>query len=678
MNRPEPVDSASRQDRYFGPQGVLKARLPQFAVRREQAALAEAVCKALEGRYTLVAEAGTGVGKTFAYLIPLLTSGRKAIVSTASRTLQDQLFQRDVPRLLQILGLSARVVRLKGRANYLCPYRLETAQADARFNRAEDWQVLREVRRFAATTEEGDLADCSGLPEDSPVIPWVTSTGENCLGNSCPKISDCFVVKARNAAWQADLVIVNHHLFCADLALRRGVEQSILPDVDTILIDEAHGFIATASQAFSDSVSSHQAVVLARDMLATGLRLVPDGAPWAELSSRLEQSTMAFRAEFAGLSPGKWDWMRLATDMGDRLHSAIRLFAEGIAPVRDALQINRERHPEIDRLANRAQTLLETLSVFQDPQSGPAINGMADRVFWLERTKFGVSLQVAPLDLAEPLAEVFQAPDRSWVFLSATLAADQADSQEPEKAFGYFTRRLGLQPGACLLLGSPFDYQKQALLVLPQALPDPKTPDLITQLLAMPGVDLLFEAIPGGILILCTSLRAVALAATHIRSRPGQFLANRRLLVQGEAARGALLEAFRGHGRGLLIGSASFWEGVDVPGLALSMVMIDKLPFAPPDDPVMQARMQQARQRGQDPFRAIQCPEALLVLKQGIGRLIRSETDKGVLMVGDRRLHQTGYGRSMLAGLPNFSTVTSMPEAIAQAQQLFEGTMPTT
>jgi ATP-dependent DNA helicase DinG len=365
--------------------------------------------------------------------------------------------------------------------------------------------------------------------------------------------------------------------------------------------------------------------------------------------------------------------MRLASNMGDALCSGIRRFAEAIVPVRDALQINRERHPEIDRLAGRAQVLLETLAVFQDPQSGQEPRGMADRILWLERTKFGVSLQMAPLDLAEPLAEVFQAPDRSWIFLSATIAAEQGDAREPEKAFGYFTRRLGLHPGACLLLGSPFDYQRQALLVLPESLPDPKAPDLVTQLLAMPGVDLLFEAIPGGILILCTSLRAVALAAAHIRARPGQFLASRRLLVQGEAARGALLDEFRGHGRGILIGSASFWEGVDVPGLALSMVMIDKLPFAPPDDPVMQARMQQARQDGQDPFRAIQCPEALLMLKQGIGRLIRSETDRGVLMVGDRRLYQTGYGRSMLAGLPNFSTVTSISEALAQTQQLFGG-----
>jgi len=677
MNRPEPGTSTRAQNRYFGPQGLLRARLPQFAVRREQAALAQAVSEALDRRHTLVAEAGTGVGKTFAYLIPVLTSGRKAIVSTASRTLQDQLFQRDIPRLLQILGQTARVVRLKGRANYLCPYRLETAKVDARFNRAEDWQVLREVRRFAATTEEGDLADCSELPENSPVIPWVTSTGENCLGNTCPKIAGCFVVKARNAAWQADLVIVNHHLFCADLALLQGTEQSILPDLDTIVIDEAHGFIATASQAFSDSISSQQVTVLARDILATGLRLAPDGAAWAELSAALEQTAMVFRSQFADLSVGKWDWARLLADKGDGLGDSVAVFTQGLAPARNALQVNRERHPEFERLSVRVEALIERLTMFTDQQQQADSADMPAKVFWLERTRFGVSLHAAPLDLAEPLTATFQKPDRSWIFLSATLAAEQGDASDPEKAFGYFNRRLGLKPGRCLLLGSPFDFQKQALLVLPEDLPDPKAPDLVVRLLSMPGIDALFETIPGGIMILCTSLRAVSLAAAHVRAHPGQFLSSRRLLVQGEAARGALLDSFRSHGRGLLIGSASFWEGVDVPGLALSMVMIDKLPFAPPDDPVMQARMKQARQQGEDPFRSIQCPEALLLLKQGIGRLIRSEADKGVLLVGDRRLYQTGYGKSMLSGLPSFAQARSMRESIAVAGQLFGSPVPT-
>jgi ATP-dependent DNA helicase DinG len=442
------------------------------------------------------------------------------------------------------------------------------------------------------------------------------------------------------------------------------------------VIDEAHGFIATASQAFSDSISSQQVTVLARDILATGLRLAPDGAAWAELSAGLEQTAMVFRSQFADLLVGKWDWARLLADRGDGLGDSVAVFTQGLAPARNALQVNRERHPEFERLSGRIEALIERLTVFTDQQQQADSADMPAKVFWLERTRFGVSLHAAPLDLAEPLAATFQKPDRSWIFLSATLAAEQGDSSDPEKAFGYFSRRLGLKPGRCLLLGSPFDYQRQALLVLPEDLPDPKAPDLIVQLLSMPGIDALFETIPGGIMILCTSLRAVSLAAAHVRAHPGQFLVSRRLLVQGEAARGALLEEFRSHGRGLLIGSASFWEGVDVPGLALSMVMIDKLPFAPPDDPVMQARMKQARQQGQDPFRSIQCPEALLLLKQGIGRLIRSEADKGVLLVGDRRLYQTGYGRSMLAGLPNFSMLTSMPEVIAQTQRLFGDQAP--
>jgi ATP-dependent DNA helicase DinG len=562
-------------------------------------------------------------------------------------------------------------VRLKGRANYLCPYRLETAEVDARFSRAEDWQTLREIKRFAAQTQEGDLADCGGLSEDSSVIPWVTSTGENCLGNSCPKIAECFVVKARNAAWQADLVVVNHHLFCADIALRRDVEQAILPALDAIVIDEAHAFIATASQAFSESVSSHQVAALARDMLSTGLRLAKDGAAWADLSAGLEQSALVFRSQFAELALGKWNWQRLAHQMGETLTEAVTLLITAMAPSREALQINRERHPEIDRLSARVEALLERLIIFQSQPFTGQDDPKLERVIWLEKTRFGVSLHAAPLDLAKPLATVFQATDHSWIFVSATLASEGQPQQGQQSAFQYFTRRLGLSPDNSLLLGSPFDFEKQSLLVLPAELPDPKATDLIVQLLDMPGMDLLFETIPGGILILCTSLRAVSLAADYIRQRPGQFLGNRRLLVQGEASRGALLDTFRSHGRGLLIGSASFWEGVDVPGLALSMVMIDKLPFAPPDDPVMQARLAQAKNQGQDPFRTIQCPEALLVLKQGIGRLIRSEKDRGVLLVGDRRLYQTGYGKTMWAALPPFAQARSMTEAVMRSRQLF-------
>lgn len=683
MNRREPIVDPEI-DHHFGPEGLLQRALPGFRVREEQRRLASAVWQAIKQRETLVAEAGTGVGKTFAYLIPALRSGRKALVSTASKTLQDQLFTRDIPKLLQVLGVSPRVVRLKGRANYLCLYRMEVAEQDARFSRAQDWQVLRAVKRFSAQTTEGDLTDCPDLPEDSAVVPWVTSTGENCLGNNCPHIADCYVAKARNAAWAADLVVVNHHLLCADLALRRDMDQALLPVLDVVVLDEAHAFIPTASQAFSESVSTHQYASLARDLLSAGLRLARDGAPWAELSASLEQSSMVVRSAFASLALGKWDWSKLEAQMGATSRPAIADWAAALRPIQDALRLNRERHPELERLADRTDTLIERLTRFQAGTEAlmrqsigahPAEKGdgdKLDRVFWLEKTKSGLSLHGAPLDLAEPLRPAFDAPDRSWIFLSATLSSAGPNTvDDAAEAFSYFTRRLGIRPAQSILVGSPFNFQQQALLVLPKSLPDPKSADLIAQLLALPGMDLLLHKIPGGVLVLCTSLRAVALAAETLRRRPGQFLTDRRLLVQGEASRTALLAEFRAHGRGLLIGSASFWEGVDVPGLALSMVLIDKLPFAPPDDPVMQARMHQARHRGEDPFRSIQCPEALLALKQGIGRLIRSETDRGVLLIGDRRLYETGYGRSMRAALPAFAEAGSIQEALRLAETLF-------
>jgi ATP-dependent DNA helicase DinG len=370
--------------------------------------------------------------------------------------------------------------------------------------------------------------------------------------------------------------------------------------------------------------------------------------------------------------------------MGATPRQAITAWAQALRPVQDALRVNRERHPELERLAERTDSLIERLTRLQagtertlrtdfsgsltqeDSDQAP------DQVFWLEKTKSGLSLHGAPLDLAEPLRAAFEAPERSWIFLSATLSSAGPHTEDPSEAFSYFTRRLGIRPAQSILVGSPFDFQKQALLVLPKSLPDPKSADLIAQLLALPGMDRLLHKIPGGVLILCTSLRAVALAAETLRRRPSQFLADRRLLVQGEASRSALLSEFRTHGRGLLIGSASFWEGVDVPGLALSMVLIDKLPFAPPDDPVMQARMQQARRRGEDPFRSIQCPEALLALKQGIGRLIRSESDRGVLLIGDRRLYETGYGRSMRAALPQCRETYSLEEALEIVDELFD------
>jgi ATP-dependent DNA helicase DinG len=491
------------------------------------------------------------------------------------------------------------------------------------------------------------------------------------------------VAKARSAAWAADLVVVNHHLLCADLALRRDADQALLPVLDIVVLDEAHAFIPTASQAFSESVSTHQYASLARDLLSAGLRLARDGAPWAELSAALEQSSLVVRSAFAPLALGKWDWSKLETEMGATSRQAITDWAGALRPIQDALRLNRERHPEIERLADRTDTLIERLTRFQagtealmgqttnDYQAEEGMGQEPDRVFWLEKTKSGLSLHGAPLDLAEPLRPVFDAPDRSWIFLSATLSSAGLHAEDAAQAFSYFTRRLGIRPAQSVLVGSPFDFQQQALLVLPRSLPDPKSADLIAQLLALPGMDLLLHKIPGGVLILCTSLRAVALAAETLRRRPSQFLADRRLLVQGEASRTALLAEFRAHGRGLLIGSASFWEGVDVPGLALSMVLIDKLPFAPPDDPVMQARMHQARRRGEDPFRSIQCPEALLALKQGIGRLIRSEADRGVLLIGDRRLYETGYGRSMRAALPAFAEAGSVQEALGRVEALF-------
>lgn len=666
MSRPE-AQGVITAEHYLGNHGLLATKVAGFRVRPEQRALAKAVETALVHQHTLFAEAGTGVGKTFAYLVPLILSRKKAIISTASRTLQDQLFTRDIPRLVSALQIPVRVVRLKGRSNYVCPYRLETSEKDARFSSPQDWKIFREVKRFADTSLDGDLAGCAALSEESGVWPWVSSTAENCLGSSCPRIQDCFVAKARDAAWEADIVVVNHHLFCADLSLRHDGQRSLLPFTDMVVIDEAHAFPSVATQAFSQSVSTGQVLQWARDCLAGGLRHAADGAAWTELLNQIEQSTAKFRAFYADAPLGRSPWT-LGHGNGNALKENLLGWRSGLLPLVAALGANQGRHAEIDRLLDRGNLILERLGLFLHSGRGPeAAANSEDKqsVCWSEKTKNQMTLHWSALDLEPALSPVFSEPGRGWVFLSATLASEaMQNGSTSSNAFEYFSQRIGLKPDQSVILGSPFQFKEQTRLIVPDALTDPKAPDLIEKILQLPEMPALFQAVPGGILILCTSLRAVRLAAEFLRRESATYLSGRSLLVQGESSRDALLHAFRSASHHVLIGSSSFWEGIDVPGPALSMVLIDKLPFAPPDDPVLQARLTRARDAKEDPFMTIQCPEAFLMLKQGVGRLIRSETDRGILIVGDRRIVQTGYGRKMLKGLPDFTVAHSLRDGI--------------
>ncbi len=654
--------------RWFGPDGLLQGRLEGYRPRQAQTDLALAIEEVIDAQGQLVAEAGTGVGKTFAYLVPALLSGKRVMVSTASRTLQDQLFERDVPRLCKAMGLAhIRVARLKGRANYLCPFRIARAQTEARFGSAQESADFREVVRFAAISGDGDISGCHSVPEHSAIWPLVTSTTENCLGQACPQLSECPVVRAREAAAQAELLIVNHHLLCADFALKREHGGDLLPAAEVMIIDEAHALADCAGQFFGLALSTPALAVLCRELLAAGLTHARDAADWPAHSSAIELANLKLRESLAGslVSQGsratRITWTDLSESVREALTQAIDALTASLCAVAEVLAVNAARDAELLRLKERVDEMLARVEqLVPTHQADP--DGVAG-VYWIEVNRTSVSLHWAPVEVAMLLRQVFQGgPPRSWIFVSATLAVPAAEGQHALGDFQYFCGRMGLAPTRCLRLESPFDYSEHALLVVPQNLPDPKSSRLVLDLLGDPQIMDLIVASPGGVFVLCTSLRAVDQAGEFLRAAQNQ-VGDRLVLVQGQAPRASLLEAFRTHGRAILVGAASFWEGVDVPGQALSLVMIDKLPFSPPDDPVLEARMRQCREAGGDPFREIQLPEASLALKQGAGRLIRSEHDRGVLLIGDRRLAETPYGRRMARSLPPFRRTRSLAEA---------------
>ncbi|MEY3981171.1 MAG: putative ATP-dependent helicase [Pseudomonadota bacterium] len=634
----------------FAEGGVLAQAAPHYRHRAGQLALAEAIERTLNDRSQLVAEAGTGVGKTFAYLVPLFLRHGKAVVSTATRHLQDQLYERDVPRLKAALGVSIQVAVLKGRSNYLCNYRLEQHQDSGRFQRREDIAAFSEIVRFAASTTTGDIAECTAVPEDSPVWSAATSTRENCLGQNCPRFGDCHVLAARKRALDADIIVVNHHLLCADMALREEGFGELLPTAESIVIDEAHALPEIATQFFGQSVSTSSIGLLTRDVLAAGLTHARDGASWPDLCGGVERAVAECRLLAPQPQGLRLRWEVLSAVERERWESRLSDVLSALLALDSALEINAERHPDLAQAHSRAHDLMKRLDGFLAHDDTQPV------VRWIDGARQGMTFHVTPYDIRERFGEELRRHARAWVFVSATLAiAGQ---------FRHFQERLGLEEAETLVAASPFDFSRQGLLFVPDDAPDPKASDLIVQLLNRTDIAQLFETVRGGVFVLCTSHRAVGLARDWFVGWAARHT-DRLLLVQGDGPRHQLIDRFRGHGRAVLIGSHSFWEGVDVPGDALSMVLIDKLPFAPPDDPVLEARAKALERQGRDAFSSLQVPEAAILLKQGIDRLIRSETDRGLVVVGDKRLADTAYGRRMLRSLPEFSRTRDAQQALA-------------
>jgi ATP-dependent DNA helicase DinG len=632
----------------FSPGGALAAVIPGYRQRPQQLEMAERVAAAIAGNRVLVAEAGTGTGKTFAYLVPALLSGGKVIVSTGTRNLQDQLFSRDIPTVKKALGAPARVALLKGRANYVCHHHLQRAQDTGRFFSREDAADAARIARFAKQTKTGDKAECAAVPENSPVWPMVTSTRENCLGQDCPHHKECFVLAARRDALAADLVVVNHHLFFADVMLRDEGAAELLPACNTVILDEAHQLPETASLFFGDNVSTAQAVDLARDARVEGLASASDCLDLPDRCGAVEKAAKDLRLTLP-VEPARFSLAQIRERAG---------FADGLAGlIREIdalaalLETQAERAEGLEGCWRRAGELAARLRRWQ---GGTGQEDARDYVRWGETYTHALQLNATPLVVANVMQKQMGGHPRAWIFTSATLAV--------LKDFSHYCAEMGLADAESAAWDSPFDYPRQALLYAPTGLPDPNAHAYAEAVVraAFP----VLQASGGRAFFLCTSLRAMRRVHELLQDRLERAGLDLPLLLQGEGGRNELLERFRRLGNAILVGSQSFWEGVDVRGEALSLVVIDKLPFAPPDDPVLSARIERMKAEGRNAFMDYQLPRAVINVKQGAGRLIRDETDRGVLMICDPRLVEKHYGKRIWRSLPPMRRTRALEEVL--------------
>ena len=619
-------------DLIFSDDGPLAKAAEGYRLRPQQLEMARSIAGAIEKHEVLVAEAGTGTGKTFAYLIPALLSGGKVIVSTGTKTLQDQLFNRDIPAVRAALQVPVTVAMLKGRANYVCHYHLERAKNEGRFFNREDVKYLPLIERYAKISSDGDKSGLGAVPEDAGIWPFVTSSRDNCLGQECAYHKDCFVLEARRRAQAADVVVVNHHLFFADVMLRDEGLAELLPASNTVIFDEAHQLPETASLFFGDSLSTSQILELARDSLGEALTSAKDFAALPDATAALEKAARDLRLVFSQ-DTGRMPMQRAQAlpAFNDALAGVNKQLAELVK----LLESQAERSEGLGNCWQRSQELAGKLRHWQGE---PGL----DFVRWVEVFSHALQLNATPLSIAEIFSKQLAGQARAWIFTSATLAV--------KRDFSHYQGQMGLLEAATGYWESPFNYEKQAILYAPQAMPDPNSNDYTESVVeaALPVI----RASGGRAFLLCTSLRAMRLAHGLLKEAFAKEGLDFPLLLQGEGSRTELLERFRKLGNAVLVASQSFWEGVDVRGSALSLVIIDKLPFSPPDDPVLAARIEKINREGRNAFMEYQLPHAVITLKQGAGRLIRDETDRGVLMICDPRMLTKSYGKRIWQSLP--------------------------
>ncbi|OGA20783.1 MAG: helicase [Betaproteobacteria bacterium RIFCSPLOWO2_02_FULL_67_19] len=627
------ASKAGAVKRAFAAGGALAAAIEGYRERPQQCEMALAILEAIEARGVFIAEAGTGTGKTFAYLVPAIIAGGKVIISTGTKTLQDQLHDRDLPAVRNALASGATAALLKGRANYVCLYRTQRAVQEARLGSREEAAQLRVIARFASSSGTGDRAELAAVPEDAPVWLHATSTRENCLGQNCPDYKNCFVMRARRNALAADVVVINHHLFFADVMLRDEGIAELLPACNTLIFDEAHQLPETARLFFGEKVSTAQLAELGRDSRVELRAAGGAAADLERLAQKLERAARDLRLAF-GEEPARLAWPQ-ALARGN-FPASLQSLAAALEALAVPLAEQAERSEGLASCARRAAQARATLARL-------LAEGDLNEVRWVEVSGYAAQLHVTPLSSAEMFRRQMTDSPRAWIFTSATLAVGED--------FSHFKRELGIDAAEARTWASPFDYARQALLYVPRGLPaNPNDPAFTAAVIeaALP----VLRASGGRAFLLFTTHRALRRAHHQLAAHLAEEDLDLPLLVQGTGSRSELLQRFRRLGNAVLLGAASFWEGVDVRGEALSVVLIDKLPFAPPDDPVLAARIEALRVQGGNPFIEFQLPQAILALKQGAGRLIRDETDRGVLVLCDPRLYAKPYGRTILASLP--------------------------
>jgi ATP-dependent DNA helicase DinG len=629
----------------FAETGPLARAISGYKLRRQQVELAGAVAETIDARGLLIAEAGTGTGKTFAYLVPALLSGGKVILSTGTKTLQDQLFHRDIPTVRNALRVPVNVALLKGRSNYVCHYHLERQVADGRFVSRADIGYLRAIERYAGTSKTGDRSGLSEVPEDATIWPMVTSTRDNCLGGECPRYKDCFVMEARKNALEADVVVVNHHLFFADLMLRDEGVTELLPACNTVIFDEAHQLPDTATLFFGQSVSTAQLVELARDTRVEAAAGAKDFAALPEAAVAVDRAARDLRlalGDETGRQPAK------ALEGREAFQRTLDHLLKKLVALGTLLEFQADRTEGLANCFRRTQDLTTAIGQWRESADGEIVR-------WAEAFQGSLQLNATPLSIADIVRKQVTGTARAWIFTSATLSV-RGD-------FSHYQSEMGLEAARTASWDSPFDFDAQALLYVPDHMPGPNSEGYTRAVVdaVMPAIG----ASGGRAFILFTSLRAMREAHQLLQQGFVQRGYDFPLMLQGESPRSELLERFRRLGNAVLVASHSFWEGVDVRGEALSLVMIDRLPFQPPDDPVLAARIDKMNASGRNAFMEYQVPQAVITLKQGAGRLIRDETDRGVLMICDTRMVTKPYGRRIWQSLPPMRRTREIGDVLA-------------